>query len=213
MERILVFCAHPDDEIIGVGGTLAKYAQEKKKVTVVIFSSGENFPFWLKKEHTIKEREKETKKAGQILGVHETIFLGLRDLSLKDDLNKKEVFSKVVAIIKKIKPHQIFTHYPGDVFFNHDAVGKFILKAIKKANYTKAIYMFKVWNPFYFGKRQNPKLIIDISSMFVKKIKALDVYESQKLVIYMLYPFIFFKAVFEGIKYKTKYVETFLRYG
>ncbi|MFA4887817.1 MAG: PIG-L family deacetylase, partial [Candidatus Nanoarchaeia archaeon] len=39
-ETILVFAAHPDDEIIGVGGTIAKYAQEGKDVIVTIFSDG-----------------------------------------------------------------------------------------------------------------------------------------------------------------------------
>lgn len=46
----MVFCAHPDDEVLGAGGTIAKYAREGKKVIAVIFSYGESSHPWMKKK-------------------------------------------------------------------------------------------------------------------------------------------------------------------
>ena len=84
-ETIMIICAHPDDEVLGMGGTIAKYASEGKRVVAVIFSYGENSHWWLKKKNTVEMRVAETKAAGKILGIHETIFLGLKDFDLKNE--------------------------------------------------------------------------------------------------------------------------------
>jgi len=77
MEKILIFCAHSDDELAGMGGTILKFASEKKKITKVIFSFGEKSHPHLKKEVITKGRVEEAMNASKAMGINETIFLGL----------------------------------------------------------------------------------------------------------------------------------------
>ena len=58
-EKILVLCAHSDDQVLGIGATIAKYSEEGKKVYVMIFSNGEMTPFWIKSHLTIRARIKD----------------------------------------------------------------------------------------------------------------------------------------------------------
>ena len=66
-ERILILCAHPDDQIIGVGGTIAKYVKEGKSVRVVEFSSGQKSISWLKEEVMKQRRKKESMRQINII--------------------------------------------------------------------------------------------------------------------------------------------------
>ena len=67
-KSILVFGAHTDDFVIGAGGTIANYIEERKNVISVVFSLGELSHFWLK-EHIIKGiRSRETLEAAEIMG-------------------------------------------------------------------------------------------------------------------------------------------------
>ena len=50
-ESVFVLCAHSDDQILGVGGTMARYSHEGKEVTIIVFSYGEKSHIWLKKRY------------------------------------------------------------------------------------------------------------------------------------------------------------------
>ena len=68
MENVAVFCAHSDDELIGVGGTILKYSK-KYHIIKVIFSSGELSSPHLKQSHIIEERIKESEKISRKIGI------------------------------------------------------------------------------------------------------------------------------------------------
>ena len=88
-ESILIICAHNDDQIIGMGGTIAKYAKEGKKIHSVFFSLGEGSHLHLKKEYIAKKRYFESKKADEILGSKSTEYLGLPDLKLEEGIKER----------------------------------------------------------------------------------------------------------------------------
>ena len=68
-DKIIVFCAHSDDEVLAAGGTIAKYTKEGKEVIIVIFSYGEASNPIVQDQVIINERIKEADKIGDFLGI------------------------------------------------------------------------------------------------------------------------------------------------
>jgi len=177
-------------------------------VIVVIFSSGEMSNPLLKEKVIINTRIKETKKVGKFLGVKETILLGIADRKIANELKNKETIEKVDAIIKKYKPDRVFTHSPSDLHKDHRIVFKIVDKVMK--NYKEiGMYTFNVWNPMSFTRRNVPKLYVDITDYFDKKMKALEIFESQKGYVYSLLPLVVFKSLIHGRNVEGRYAEKF----
>ena len=88
---ILILAAHPDDEILGVGGTAAKYAKDKEKIITAVFSLGELTPMWIKPEIIKATRKKESEKAQKIIGISKAYFLDLKDGRIGKETKKKKV--------------------------------------------------------------------------------------------------------------------------
>ncbi|MBD3309716.1 hypothetical protein GF351_00705 [Candidatus Woesearchaeota archaeon] len=209
---IMVFCAHPDDEIIGMGGSIARYADEGKDIITVIFSYGEKSHLWLKEHHTVRMRTKECRKAAGIVGIRETIFLGFRDTRLSKEVKTREAFEKVENIIRKYRPAKIFTHSIDDIIYpDHKAVHNLVVKVTEEVGYKGELYSFSIWNPILVRKRNRPKLVVDISGTFDRKKKALGCFKSQKLALAQLLPGIYSKAVIHGQKAGVKYAEVFYK--
>src|SRR3989344_3560499 len=91
MENILVFVAHNDDQIIGMGGTIANYIKEGKRIIVVLFSYGERSNPLIKPDVLKELRIKEALKVDKLLGIKKTIFLGLPDGKIKRHINDKGI--------------------------------------------------------------------------------------------------------------------------
>ncbi|MDO8660733.1 MAG: PIG-L family deacetylase, partial [Candidatus Woesearchaeota archaeon] len=78
-QTILTICAHNDDQIVGAGGTLAKYAAEGKRIRTVICSFGESSHPHLKREIIVERRVKESLRADKILGGSGVAYFGLAE--------------------------------------------------------------------------------------------------------------------------------------
>jgi LmbE family N-acetylglucosaminyl deacetylase len=208
MKSVMVFCAHPDDEVLGVGGTIAKYAGEGIEVVTVIFSSGERSHPWMKKHVTVGARQKETEKAASILGIKKTINLGLKDGTLLKE-SKGSIFEKIISIISEHNPDKIFTHAIDDPHLDHHAVYKIVTKAIQAMNYAGNAYSYEVWNPLNIMKRKMPKMYVDISATFSTKVRALKCFKSQRLYILPLLPATYLRAVLAGTQAKCRFAEIF----
>lgn len=208
-ESILVLCAHSDDHVIGAGGTLAKYAEEGKKVIVVIFSYGELSHPWLKRKHSVEMRVKEAQKASEVIGAKETIFFGLQERKFSEEIIKKDIADKLKRIIRKYRPSKILTHSIDDPHPDHKALNKFVLDLADKIKYRGHIYVFDIWNPS-LRKRHLPKMVVDISETFQKKIEALKCFKSQRLAAIMPLGWsVYFKAIKDGWKNNCRYAEIF----
>ena len=211
-DTIMIFCAHPDDEVIGPGGTIAKYAKEGKEIITVIFSYGESSHLWMKKKYTVIKRVEESKKAGHIIGTKKTIFLGLRDGMLMQDIKKKKVEKIIKDLIEKYRPGRIFTHSHDDVIFvDHKAVSDIMMKILKKIDYKGDVYIFDIWNPTTLRKRDGPKMIVDVSNTFAAKQRALGCFKSQSFVIAELKPLIYIRAIKNGLMIGARFAEKFYK--
>ena len=210
-DTVLVICAHPDDEILGAGGTIAKYTQEGKDVITVIFSYGEASHWWLKEKYTKEMRQKECLEAGKVVGTKETVFLGFADLKLSEEIKDKKNIKRLRDIIKKYDPKRIFTHSLDDaVYQDHVAVHNAVMQAVKGMHYKGDVYLFNVW-----GKdirlSKNPKLYVDIKDTFKLKRQALSKFKSQTLALLQLMPTVYYKAIRYGLENRSRFAERFIK--
>jgi LmbE family N-acetylglucosaminyl deacetylase len=210
-DSVLVFCAHPDDNIFGAGGTLVKYSKEGKSIITVIFSYGESSHPWLKEKVTAEMRIKEHKEAEKIIGGKKTVYFGLKENNFLKDIEERNIKEQINKLIKRYKPMKIFTHSIDDPHPDHKAVYSTLIEIADKIRYKGGIYSFDVWNPINIRKRNNPKLVVDISNTFKYKLKAIKCHKSQKLAIFFLILNIYVKAFFNGIKNGVRFAEVFYK--
>lgn len=212
VETALVFCAHPDDQIIGMGGAIARYSQEEKDVIVIIFSRGGASSPWLKKKVLLDERKKETESIDKFIGVKKTINLGLKDGELEKEIENKKVKKIVKEIIKHYRPTQIFTHSKFDPHLSkdHKAVNKAVIDVLVNLDPKRKIstFVFEVWN---VRGEVHPKMYVDISGTFRKKIRAMLMFRSQWMSIYPLLAPVYIRARLAGLQNRTKFAERFYK--
>ena len=210
---IMVFAAHPDDEVIGAGGTIAKYAREGRQVVSVIFSYGEGSDPASEPENIIQKRVNESKKSAKILGIKETIFLGLSDMKFSKDVAQPSTKKKLSDILQRYKPKMIFTHSADDLHPAHKGVGRVVKEVLDELKLNPKIYAFTVSVPIKFKKRDMPRIYIDVSETFQLKINALKAFKSQKeLLSFYFIPLQYFRAWFDGFKARCKYAEVFYKW-
>jgi LmbE family N-acetylglucosaminyl deacetylase len=207
MEKVLVFCAHNDDNVLGAGGTLTKYAKEGVIVKTYFMSYGETSPPHLKPEIVRDIRTKESLKADKIMKGSGVIYFGIQESKFNAHMKELKIQEKVQQIIKKEKPSKVFTHSPNDPHPNHKATYKAVYAAAK--NLKQALYCFEVWTPFRIRNRFTPKLVVDISSTFSTMIKALKEHKSQNVVLIQLIPATYIRAKWHGLAHGFRFAEVF----
>ena len=217
-ESVIVFCAHSDDQVLGVGGTIANYAKQGKKVKTVIFSYGElplSSPILLKEKHSIERRVKESQKADKIIGGSGVMFFGLVDTKVAQEIDEKDILSRMIKLIKDLKPKKIFTHNIDDPHPDHRAVRKAVVDVLYEMNYKCDVYAFQIYTPIKLRRRNVPKLVVDISDTFKIKIKALKAFRTQ----FNFYAFInwiplfstFVRNFMNGINNNCRFAEVFYK--
>ncbi len=203
MERYLVFCAHADDEIVGMGGALSRYAKEGKDIVTVIFSFGERSQPHLKERHIVKKRVLESQKVDYLVG-KKSLFLGLSEGRILEQAEKFDVKGKIKRLIRKYRPEKIFTLSSMDPHKDHREVNSVVVSAFDELKYKGELYTFEVWNVI---DESRPAIFVDVSSTFKKKLKLLKRYKSQKLSIYLLWLPIYLRARRYGRKIGCAYAE------
>jgi len=211
MEQVLIIGAHPDDEIFGLGGTIAAYSKKGIKVSTIILSYGELTHPWLKPEHSVKTRVRESRSAGKEVGTYETIFIGVKEGNFSEALEDKAIKNRLKHLIQDRKPSKIFTHSNNDPHHDHRAANKITLEIVDDLNQKIDVYSFDIWNPINFAERNLPKLFVDISATFKTKLKALRKFKSQKSSLWSLLPMVYFRALLNGLNSGTRFAEVFYK--
>lgn len=180
--KILVIAPHNDDEVLGVGGTIARFATEGAEVFVVIVTKGYPPEYT---EESNQEDIKEALAAHQLLGVKDTIFLSFPAARL-DTVPHRDVNIQLFEVIKKIQPDMLFIPFVGDIHLDHQRVFLSSLVAARpNTPYApKAIYAYETlsetnWNSPYLAPNFVPNVFIDISAHLEAKIQAMQMYASQ----------------------------------
>ena len=210
-KTILVFCAHSDDQIIGVGGSLAKYANEGYNIHTYLMSYGEKSHPHIQKNIIANTRIKEAEKADKIIGGKGINCFGCTEGKFQESIENLQIKERIIKEINLHKPDKIFTHSIDDPLPDHTATFKVIKEITDKINFKGNVYSFEIWNLFSARDRKKPRLVVDISETFNKKIKALKCFKSQKVALFTLLPASYVRAIINGMSYNTKYAEAFYK--
>jgi LmbE family N-acetylglucosaminyl deacetylase len=211
VKRVLIICAHSDDQVIGAGGTIARLTREGVLVRTFICSFGEQSHPHLKKIDIRKTRVLESQKANHILGGKDVLFLGMREGHFLEDYNRLHWRAKLLRHIHSFKPDRIFTHSVDDPHPDHRAVHKMVQDIYVNGALKCEVYTFDVWNLFNIRKRRSPKLVVDISQTFTRKLDALSAFRSQKIALFTLLWSVYTKAIYYGLRRGVRYAEIFYK--
>jgi len=196
--KILIIAAHPDDEVLGMGGTIKKYTKNGDDVKIVIMATGihsrrssnyENTSNYNVDEKTLRKMEKQVtelqkdaKKAAKILGVSNVDFLNFPDNEM-DTVSNLEITKAIEKIISQFKPTIVYTHSQFDINVDHRLCYFATLTATrpKSGNFVKQVYSFEVPSSteWFFPSNFSPNTFVDISNELNAKIKSLQVYKNE----------------------------------
>lgn len=204
VKTALIFEAHSDDSAVGIGGTIIQLAKESYKIIDIIFSAGQKSHPHFKEDIIIKKRIREAEGIGKQFGITQTIFFGLKDNKLKEEIISKNVHERIRRLIKKYKPIKIFVTSESDIHPDHRAVNKAVVDVVDDLNYKGELYSYEVWNIF---KENKPAIYNDISNYFKAKIAMLKSFKSQWYFMYLLLIPIYIRAKLYGSRNNCKYAE------
>ncbi len=208
---ILVLAPHPDDESIGMGGTIATLAEQGERVVVVVFSGGEATHVWQKQEAIRTTRQRECLKASKILGVADVVFFELADMSLANEIVERDVESQLKEIIELEKPEMVFTCAIDDVYPDHRAVARLSFAVKDKYFPDLPVWMYTVWNPLHITHREQPRMVVDVTKTFPLKWRAIQAYQSQKLSTFQLIPTVILRGFIHGLRHRVNMAEVFVK--
>lgn len=185
--KVLVVVAHPDDEVLGMGGTIAKLKKQGHGVSVLIVTDGSTSQYRddPRLAEILAEKRAETEEACRILGVDEVIYGTLPDMKL-DTCAHIEINEVIEGAVDKVQPDVIFTHFYEDVNLDHQMVYKSVLVAARplSTNCVKGVVLFYTpssteWSPQIPKSVFCPNYFVDISDTAELKYKAMQAYKAE----------------------------------
>lgn len=187
MNKILVIAAHPDDEVLGMGGTISKLTNEGAEVYLLIVTDGSTSQYRGDDnlQMIIDEKKKETLNCANTLGIKEIYYGNLPDMKL-DSIPHIEINHVIEYYIDKIQPHTVFTHFWGDVNADHQNVYKSTLVAVRPVigQIVKRLYCYQVpssteWTPCKPDTMFVPNVFVDIEKYAEQKYHAFAQYTTE----------------------------------
>lgn len=177
--NILVVAPHPDDEVMGCGGTIARHTQNGDAVYLLIVTKAYT-PEW--SEKFIKNRPKEVDAVNKILGIKKTFFLDFPTVKL-DTIPQKTLNAAIEKVVKEVAPDVMYIPHKGDLNRDHRLVFEAALVATRPFhNSVDKIMSYEVLSETDWGQALEvfvPSTYIDISAVFAQKIEAMKVYSSE----------------------------------
>ena len=185
-KKILIIAAHPDDEILGCGGTAARMAKEGHEIYTAILGEGitsrDDTRQREKRETEITQLKKQIHEANNIIGVKQVFVYDFPDNRF-DSVPLLDIVKKVEEVKEKIKPDILFTHYEKDLNIDHRMTYRAVLTAARPmaGETIKEIYSFEVLSSteWQFPLTFSPDCFFDISETIDTKVEAMEKYKSE----------------------------------
>lgn len=187
MARILVVSPHPDDEALGMGGTIRRRVNDGDRVEVIFLTSGERGGHGRTPDDTARLREAEAAGAAQILGIAAIEFWREPDRALRAH---RVLVERLRGELITRAPAAIYTSHPDEQHPDHAATARVVARAAAAARvngWVPELWGFEVWTPL-----RRMDAIEDISNVMEAKLAAIRAYRTQVEAL----PF---DAAFEGL--------------
>jgi len=184
--NVLVVVAHPDDEVLGCGGTIARLAKAGHDIYTLILGEGvtarDNTRNRNKRQQEITDLKSEARAANKLLGVREVFFADFPDNRF-DTVALLDVIKCVEKIKHETKAQIIFTHHAHDLNVDHQVAYKAVVTATRPlpGEPVKEVYSFEVPSSteYSFPLKFSPNVFFDISKTLALKQKALEKYKTE----------------------------------
>jgi N-acetylglucosamine malate deacetylase 1 len=179
---VLVIAAHPDDEALGCGGTIARHSQNGEAVDIVFVADGETSRGGAGSDD-VELRRVSARAAAAAMGAREPLFLDLPDNRL-DSVPLLAVVQKLEEHVMPLSPRVIYTHHAGDLNVDHRLVAQAALTAFRPqpGSSVTSIYGFEVLSSTGWGDptcQFQPARYVDISAFLTTKLRALECYKAE----------------------------------
>jgi LmbE family N-acetylglucosaminyl deacetylase len=186
---VLVVAAHPDDEVLGCGGTLARLADEGREAHILLMADGETSRDFDAALGDVTARLAARKAAAQractILGCASVEVLALPDNRL-DSVELLHLVKEIESLVERYRPSVVLTHHFGDVNVDHRLIHDAVIAACRPqpGHPVKELLFFEVpssteWRPAGSAAAFNPNWFVDITATLHRKIEALMAYEDE----------------------------------
>jgi len=179
----LVIAPHPDDEVLGVGGTVARLASEGWEVTVAIVTSATPERFG---SGSLAMGRAEARRAHEILGVHASRFLDDIPAAEVDRMSHASVNLALGAVVRDVRPDSMFIPFAGDIHLDHQLIALSSMVAARPVNHARPtrLYAYETlsetnWNAPYVAPAFQPNTFVDVSATLETKLEAMKAYASQ----------------------------------
>lgn len=179
MKKVLVIVAHPDDEVLGVGGTILKHVASGDRVYILIFGEGESSRGL---KGNIKKREAQALRVAKALGVH-SVDLGKFPDNQFDKVPLLEIVKKLESTMARVKPDIIYTHHIRDLNVDHRIISQAALTGCRPQPgfSVKKILNFETpssteWQIKDSGNIFCPAEYVNIEDFIEKKLEILKIY-------------------------------------
>jgi LmbE family N-acetylglucosaminyl deacetylase len=177
--NILVVAAHPDDETIGMGGSIKKFVDNGNILYLCMVTK----PRPGQKNQTCRDEELE--KAAEYLGIKKIFNLGFPRMEL-DSITQRKINNEIFKIMKIVKPDTVFTHYWRDINIDHEIVSRATIVAARPHHMSniKRIFTYEIvasteWGVPSHQRDFAPTMYIDISKHINYKLNAMKIQKSQ----------------------------------
>ncbi len=195
--KILIVVAHPDDEVLGMGGTIKKLANQGNELKTIFLSTGilarrpfstkagDNIfteKFLDKVDKKLKKLRTDAKNAAKVLGVDEIDFMDFPDNEM-DTVSNLQITKTIENEITKFKPKVVYMPTKFDVNVDHQAVYNATVTATRprKNSIVKQVISFEIPSSteWYFPSEYSPNIFVDISKEIKYKLSALKKYKNE----------------------------------
>ena len=183
--KVLIIAPHPDDEVLGCGGSIKKWTKEGNEVYLCVVTKA-YAPDWT--EEYIENKKKEVDKSAKVLGIQKVFFLNLPTVKL-DTIGQKEINDAMTRCVEQVKPEVLYIPHRGDLNKDHRIVfeSALVVSRTKPNSSIKKVLSYETLSETEWGVQTIkkmadvflPNMYIDISDTVKDKLEAMKCYKSE----------------------------------
>jgi LmbE family N-acetylglucosaminyl deacetylase len=180
--KTIIIAPHPDDEVLGAGGTLLRRKEEGAKMAWLIVTGITSSAGW--SEEKVKQRADEIKCVTELFGFDSVFELNFPTAQL-DQVSMGDLVAAISNVFKKFEPEEVFVPHPSDVHTDHRLVFDAVASCTKWFRYpsVKRVLAYETLSETDFGlgtsQAFSPNLYINIEPYIADKLRAMEIYTSE----------------------------------